>query len=93
MSGGEYAKFVKAIASRLRLSNGDLLLELAADCGGSLGALQRNFALGNLVVLRLNVKLDDLHLGLVLASNLPQFVLQLDGLFFLFVEKTLLFWD
>ena len=41
MSGGEYAKFVKAIASRLRLSNGDLLLELAADCGGSLGALQQ----------------------------------------------------
>ena len=42
MAGAEYLKFVRAIASRLRLGSGDALLDLAAgDCGASSLAIQQ----------------------------------------------------
>ncbi len=42
MAGGEYLRFVRGIASRLRLGSGDALLDLAAgDCGASSLAIQQ----------------------------------------------------
>ena len=53
MAHGEYARFVKGIASRLRLGSGDALLDLAeADCGGSSSAIQHLYR-GRLNVLAL----------------------------------------
>ena len=42
MEGTEYAKFVRGVASRLRLGSGDALLDLAAgDCASSSGMIQQ----------------------------------------------------
>ena len=42
MEGAEYAKFVRGVASRLRLGSGDALLDLAAgDCASSSGMIQQ----------------------------------------------------